>query len=195
VSIHGANRLGGNSLADIMVFGKCAGIGASDYAQGREPGGDGTVTARAEAWEARFAAAVARSGGPAVASIRDRLAATMWYKVGIFRRGAEMEEAREVIAGLAAEYERCTVGDDSRIFNTAFVNYVELGNLLTVAKAAVLGALDRTESRGCHLREDYPARDDVNFLKHTLVSLQGSEYELSYRPVVVTEHQPAERRY
>lgn len=195
VSIHGANRLGGNSLADIMVFGKCAGIGASDFAQDGEFGGDAALSALAAAWEARFATATARSGGPSVAALRDRLAATMWNKVGIFRRGAEMEEAREAIAGLAAEYEDCTVGDDSQVFNTAFVNYVELGNLLMVAKAAVLGAISRTESRGCHLREDYPARDDVNFLKHTLVTLKGSEYELSYRPVVVTEYQPAERRY
>jgi len=195
VSIHGANRLGGNSLADVMVFGKVAGAGASDYAQNCEPCGDGTLAAQAAAWEARFAAATARDGGPSVASLRDRLATTMWNKVGIFRRGAEMEEAIAAIAALAEEYEGCAVGDASRVFNTAFVNYVELGNLLTVAKAVVLGALSRTESRGCHLREDYPARDDANFLKHTLVTLKGSEYELSYRPVVVTEYQPAERRY
>lgn len=195
VSIHGANRLGGNSLADIMVFGKCAGLGASDYAQGCEPGGDGNLAVLTAAWEARLAAATARSGGPAVAALRDRLAETMWNKVGIFRRGAEMEEARGTIADLAAEYENCAVGDGNRVYNTAFVNYVELGNLLTVAGAVVLGAISRTESRGCHLREDYPDRDDANFLKHTLVTLKGSEYELSYRPVVVTEYQPAERRY
>ncbi len=196
VSIHGANRLGGNSLADIMVFGKCAGVGAADYAeaQGREAGG-GALETKAAEWEARLAAAMARGGGSSVASIRDRLAEAMWNKVGIFRRGAEMAEAAAIVDGLTAEYERCAVGDDSRVFNTALVNYVELGNLLTMAKAVVLGAVNRTESRGCHLREDYPARDDVNFLKHTLVTLTGSQYELSYRPVVVTEHQPAERRY
>ena len=148
VSIHGANRLGGNSLADVMVFGKVAGAGASDYAQGCGFGGDGALAALVDAWEARFAAATARSGGPSVASLRDRLATAMWDKVGIFRRGAEMTEARELVAGLAAEYESCAVGDASRVFNTAFVNYVELGNLLMVAKAAVLGAINRTESRG-----------------------------------------------
>lgn len=196
VSVHGANRLGGNSLADIMVFGRCAGAGAAEHArQAGEPGGEAALAEAAAAWEAEFTAATVRRGGPTVASIRDRLAEAMWNKVGIFRRGGEMAAAAAIIDSLAEEYRSCSVGDASRVYNTAFVNYVELGNLLAVAKAVVLGAISRAESRGCHLREDYPARDDANFLKHTLVTLAGSEYKLAYRPVVVTDYPPGERRY
>ena len=147
----------------------------------------------AAAWEAKFAQAVARKQGPTVASIRDRMAEVMWYQVGIFRKAADMEQALEVIDGLIAEYENCVVGDDNKIYNTAFVNYIEIGNLLTIAKAVVIGALNRKESRGCHLREDFPQRDDANFLQHTLITKDGPEFTLSYRPVVVTQYQPAER--
>ncbi|SDF73764.1 FAD-binding protein [Sporolituus thermophilus] len=195
ISIHGANRLGGNSLADIVVFGKFAGKGAQACALERSFYNEGAVLEAAKAWEAKREKVLARTGGPTVASIRDRLAETMWYKVGVFRKGAEMEEALNTVDGLLAEYQSCRVGDPSLVYNTAFVNYIELGSMLTVAKAVVLGALNRTESRGCHLREDYPHRDDANFLKHTLVTKEGDAYKLSYRDVVVTKYQPAERKY
>lgn len=195
LSIHGANRLGGNSLADIMVFGKFAGLGASACARERAFGSEAAMTATVKNWEQKFSEAVSRKEGPTVAAIRDRMAETMWNNVGIFRKGAEMEEAKHVIDELIEEYGHCAVGDESRVYNSAFVNYVELGNLLTIAKAVVMGAMNRTESRGCHLREDYPKRDDENFLKHTLISKEGSEYKISYRPVKVTNYQPAERRY
>lgn len=119
----------------------------------------------------------------------------MWYNVGIFRNAADLEKASQVIDGLIAEYQDCVIGDSSKLFNTAFVNYIEVGNMLTMAKAVVMGAMHRNESRGCHLRDDYPKRDDESFLKHTIVALEGSEYKLTYRPVVVTKYQPAERRY
>ncbi|HWR57180.1 MAG TPA: FAD-binding protein [Negativicutes bacterium] len=195
VSIHGANRLGGNSLADVMIFGKVAGLGAGEFARGQDFSGEQPLREAAAAWENKFSQAVARKEGPAVAALRHRMAETMWHNVGIFRQAKEMETAQETIDGLLAEYQHCVVGDASKVYNTAFVQYVELGNLLTIAKAVVLGALNREESRGCHLREDFPARDDANFLKHTIITKSGSRYALSYRPVVVTKYPPAERSY
>ncbi|MFZ7101580.1 MAG: FAD-binding protein [Peptococcaceae bacterium] len=195
VSIHGANRLGGNSLADAMLFGKVAGEGASIYAQERTFTGEQLVAVTAKDWEKKYQTITERKKGPTVPDIRQRMAETMWYKVGVFRNEKEMLEALETIEFLLQEYQNCVVGDRSRVFNTAFVNYFELGNLLTVAKAVVIGALTRTETRGCHLREDYPQRDDENFLKHTLISKEGAAYKISYRPVAVTKYKPQERRY
>lgn len=195
LSVHGANRLGGNSLADIVVFGKFAGLGAADCALQRDFAGEDQLTCATSAWEDKFRSVAARTKGPTVASLRDRLAEVMWYNVGIFRTGVEMAMADKVIDELREAYHSCIVKDSNPVYNTAFVQYVELGNMLAVAKAVVLGALNRTESRGCHLREDYPNRDDVNFLKHTLVTKEGSSYKLSYRQAAITKYPPAERKY
>lgn len=196
VSIHGANRLGGNSLADIMVFGRIAGRGASDCARQRSFGGEVKLQETARDWQRRFGEVTARREGSTVAQLRDRMAATMWYKVGIFRNASDLAAASNEIDSLIGEYrQNCVVGDSSKLFNTAFVNYIELGNLLAMAKAVILGASNRTESRGCHLRDDYPKRDDEHFLKHSIIKLGSTGYELSWRPVTVTKYAPAERRY
>lgn len=195
ISIHGANRLGGNSLADVMIFGKVAGRGAGECARRRDISGEPLLKDAAQAWENEFQRAVSRENGLTVAQIRDRLAELMWYKVGIFRTAGEMAKAEEMLNMLMDEYKKCVVGDANKVYNTAFIQYVELGNLLTVAKAVVMGAINRKESRGCHLREDFPLRDDENFLKHTLIAKSGEQYVLSYRPVVVTKYPPAERSY
>ncbi len=195
LSIHGANRLGGNSTADVVLFGKVAGKAAAEAAKTLDFGSEQNVKEQVRQWQSGFNKAVTRTNGPSVASIRDRLAETMWYKVGVFRKENDMEEADQVIDELMAEYKHCVVGDSSQVYNTAFIQYTELGNLLSVAKAVVMGALNRKESRGSHKREDYMNRDDENFLKHTIVMKQGSKYTLSYRPVVVTKYQPVERKY
>ena len=195
MSIHGANRLGGNSLADVMVFGKVAGAGAKAAAKKRSIGGEELLEKLTADWEKRFQAVTARQKGVTTAQLRDKLAETMWYQVGVFRNEKDLKEAAQKIDALRKAYEVCQVGDDSRVFNTAFVNYVEIGNLLTIARAVVAGALERRESRGCHLRDDYPNRDDQEFLKHTLITKDGDDYKLSYRPVAVTKYPPAERKY
>ncbi|MCO1601022.1 FAD-binding protein [Desulfosporosinus nitroreducens] len=195
LSIHGANRLGGNSTADVVLFGKVAGKAAAEAAKTLDFGSEQKVNELVRQWENSFSSTVARTDGPSVASIRDRLSETMWYNVGVFRKESEMKKATQIIDELIAEYKKCVVGDPSKIYNTAFVQYTELGNLLLVAKAVVMGALNRKESRGSHKREDYMNRDDENFLKHTIISKQGSQYKLSYRPVVVTKYQPVERKY
>ncbi|HML32892.1 FAD-binding protein [Sporomusa sphaeroides] len=195
ISIHGANRLGGNSLADIVAFGKFAGQGAANCAAGRQAVNKEAVLQAATAWEAKFETVTNRSTGITVNSVRDRLAEIMWNNVGVFRTAAEMEAALTVVDSLIQEYQAVMVPDKNKLYNTAFVNYIELGSMLTVAKTVVLGALSRKESRGSHCRADFPNRDDVGFLKHTLVSREGQAFNISYRPVVITNYPPAERKY
>jgi succinate dehydrogenase / fumarate reductase flavoprotein subunit len=190
LSLHGANRLAGNSLAEAVVFGKFAGLGAAEHAQGRQHPAEAPLDEAASGQRERFRQATSRAKGPSVAKIRDRLAETMWYNVGIFRNGPAMERARNAVDSLLAEHALAVVGDTNPVFNSAFVQYVELGNMLAVAKAMVLGALNRLESRSCHWREDYPQRDDKHSLKHTLVHKEGQEYRLSYRPVVILDCYP-----
>ena len=197
VSIHGANRLGGNSLADAVVFGKVAGEGAVAYvAEHTQADAKTALDEAAKYWENRFTEVTSRKEGRPVAEIRDEMANAMWNKVGIFREESKMQEALDTLNKLIEEYKTCFVGDTNRTFNMAFVNYVEVGSLLTVAKAAVMGAMRRKESRGSHLREDFPKRDDKNFLNHTLITLNANgEYEVGQRDVVVTRFEPKERTY
>lgn len=196
ISVHGANRLGGNSLAEIVVFGKYAGLGAAEYAKNTAyEGKKELLEATAKRWDEKFTHVTTRSVGASVASIRDRMALTMWNNVGVFREEKNLKTAIEELDKLLAEYQEAAVPDDSRVFNTAFTQYVELGNLLQLAKGVAMGALARQESRGCHMRTDYPQRDDQRFLQHTLISKAGNEYKTSYRPVVVTNYKPEVRKY
>lgn len=197
VSLHGANRLGGNSLADGVVYGKIAGEGAIAYARANEAHVDQTAMDKKVAeWEARFKEVTSRKEGRPVVEIRDELALKMWNNVGIFREEAKMQDALETVLRLKEEYKTCTVGDDNRTFNMAWINYIEVGSMLTMAHAVVLGALHRKESRGSHLRGDYEKRNDAEYLNHTLITLgENGEYELSQRPVVITRFEPKERTY
>lgn len=197
ISIHGANRLGGNSLADGVVFGKVSGAGAADYAEANEqPNVDAEIAAAAKHWEEKFTEVTTREGGRPVVEIRDALANVMWNKVGIFRNEDGITEALNEIDKLTKEYETCYVGDPDRTYNMAFVNYCEIGSMLTVAKAIAMGALHRRESRGAHVREDFPTRNDERYLKHSLIKLGANgEYELSERDVVFTKYEPQERKY
>lgn len=197
ISIHGANRLGGNSLADGVVFGRVSGAGAADYAETHEQVECAAqLEEKAAEWEAKFKEVTARKTGRPVVEIRDALANAMWNKCGIFRNEEGMTEALNEINQLIEDYKTCYVGDAERTYNMAFVNYCEINSMLTVAKAIVSGALYRKESRGAHLREDFTKRDDVNFLKHSLQYLQDDgEYKLTTRDVVFTKYEPQERKY
>lgn len=199
VSVHGANRLGANSLSEVLVFGKTAGEGAAAYAKDRAyAGSQDRLTADCAKWKDRFDKVTARphENNRTVPEIRDAMVQTMWFKAGVFRSGPQLEEAAKELHVLEADYKRCYVGDRSHVYNTAFEQYVELGNLLQVSHAIVQGAIARKESRGAHSRRDFPKRDDQNFLKHTLIFKNpNGTYTTEYQDVVITKYPPQERKY
>ena len=199
VSVHGANRLGANSLSEVLVFGKTAGAGAAAYAKEHSyEGNQDALTAGCAKWKDIFDQVTARphAGNRTVPEIRDAMVDTMWFKAGVFRNGSQLEEAAKELRALEADYKNCFVGDSSHVYNTAFAQYVELGNMLQISHAIVQGAIARKESRGGHSRKDFPKRDDVNFLKHTLIFKKpDGSYAAEYQDVVITKYPPQERKY
>ncbi|AJP03472.1 fumarate reductase [Streptomyces cyaneogriseus subsp. noncyanogenus] len=198
VSVHGANRLGTNSLLDINVFGKRAGIAAAEYAQSAD------YVELPEAPEAFVAEQIERlrtsTGNERVAELRRELQETMDANVMVFRTEQTIKTAVEKIAELRERYKNVAIQDKGKRFNTDLLEAIELGNLLDLAEVMAVSALARKESRGGHYREDYPNRDDVNFMRHTMayreVGADGSEtVRLDYKPVVQTRYQPMERKY
>ncbi|MEU9224627.1 succinate dehydrogenase flavoprotein subunit [Streptomyces massasporeus] len=198
VSVHGANRLGTNSLLDINVFGKRAGIAAAEYAQKAEfvelPENPAELVIE-QVERLRDA-----TGTERVAELRRELQETMDANVMVFRTEQTIKTAVEKIAELRERYKNVSIQDKGKRFNTDLLEAVELGNLLDLAEVMAVSALARKESRGGHYREDYPNRDDVNFMRHTMayreVGADGSEtVRLDYKPVVQTRYQPMERKY
>ncbi|MFB6843568.1 succinate dehydrogenase flavoprotein subunit [Streptomyces sp. NPDC056373] len=198
VSVHGANRLGTNSLLDINVFGKRAGIAAAEYAQKAEfvelPENPAELVVE-QVERLRDA-----TGTERVAELRRELQETMDANVMVFRTEQTIKTAVEKIAELRERYRNVSIQDKGKRFNTDLLEAVELGNLLDLAEVMAVSALARKESRGGHYREDYPNRDDVNFMRHTMayreVGADGSEtVRLDYKPVVQTRYQPMERKY
>ncbi|MCC7130104.1 MAG: FAD-binding protein [Anaerolineae bacterium] len=193
VSVHGANRLGTNSLLDLIVFGKHAGLRAAEYANGADfqalPA-DPTEYARQQLDEI-----LNSDGDEKVYVIGSEMKSIMFEDVGVFRTQAGMQQALDKVAELKARLKRIHKPDTGKIFNTELLNIWELGNLLDLAEVTAASALARTESRGGHARDDFPKRDDANWLKHTLAWMRDGKIELSYKPVVITKYQPKERVY
>jgi succinate dehydrogenase / fumarate reductase flavoprotein subunit len=197
VSVHGANRLGGNSLLDIVVFGRAAGnhiiefLKEHRYHRALPQEGLGQALARLASWDQR-------RGGETVDGLRTELRATMERYVGVFRTEEVLQEGLERVLAIAERMRDVELKDHSRVFNTARIEALELENLVEVAIATVVSALGRQESRGAHSRVDYPERDDVNWLKHTLYFRDG--HRLDYKPVrlkpmTVDAFPPKERVY
>jgi succinate dehydrogenase / fumarate reductase flavoprotein subunit len=194
VSVHGANRLGTNSLLDINVFGKRAGVDMARYCQQndflplpREP--EALVREQFDALRSR------PNGRERAADIRLTMQNTMMDYVGVFREEAGIKHAVGIIRDLQERYQHISVDDKGKRFNTDVLEAWELGALLDIAEVTAVTALHRTESRGGHCREDYPNRDDVNWLQHSLAWRKGGEIELGSKPVVITDYQPQERVY
>jgi succinate dehydrogenase / fumarate reductase flavoprotein subunit len=206
VSVHGSNRLGTNSLLDINVFGRRAGIAAAEFVQSAPwvdlpPAPEQHTTTMIEGIRER-------STGERVSDLRKALQETMDRNVQVFRTEASMKEALGVIDELKERFAHVVVQDKGQRYNTDLLEAVELGFLIELAEVITLGALARKESRGGHFREDYEARDDVNFMRHTMayrapmsedaaddLSIFASEVRLDYKPVTVTRYQPMERKY
>ncbi|MGV9267080.1 succinate dehydrogenase flavoprotein subunit [Kitasatospora sp. NPDC003701] len=198
VSVHGANRLGTNSLLDINVFGKRAGIAAADYAQTV----DYTELPEnpAEKVQALVDGLRESTGTESVAQIRKELQETMDTNAMVYRTGATLKQAVEDIAALRERYKNVAIQDKGYRYNTDLLEAVELGNLLDLAEVLAVSALAREESRGGHYREDFPTRDDVKFMQHTMAYQEVAEdgttsIRLDYKPVVTTRYQPMERKY
>lgn len=200
VSVHGANRLGTNSLLDINVFGKRAGNNAVAFAEGAEllPLPDDA----ADAVIALIGAAREANGGESIAAIRSELQSTMDRNAQVYRTEASLSEALEVITDLRHRYARITVHDRGKRFNTDLLEAIELGFLLDLAEVLVYSAIGRKESRGGHFREDYPARDDEHFLVHTMAyrndataETEADRIRIDWKPVVITNYPPMERKY
>lgn len=198
VSVHGANRLGANSLSEVLVFGHTAGDGAAAYAREHAyAGSQQDLQAGCQKWLNHFDEVTHRAhlGNYTVPELRDAMVNTMWFKVGVFRDEQHLQEAARELEALEQAYQSVYVGDTSHVYNTAFEQYVELGNLLQVSHAIVQGAIARKESRGGHSRRDYPQRNDKDFLKHTLIFKDENGWRTEYKDVVITKYPPKERKY
>ena len=194
VSVHGANRLGGNALMETITFGKRSGRHAADWALANT-----TVTVppsvEADA-ERELKTLLARRDGERPWRIRDELASTMHENFGVFRREDQMQQQGEIVQTLRERYEKVVVEDKGNVFNSDLTQALELGFLLELAQCMVVCGIARKESRGAHARpHDFPDRDDENFLRHTLVTWEGGAPELEWRPVTMTKWEPKERTY
>ncbi len=194
VSVHGANRLGGNALMETITYGKRAGRHAAEWAFGHTtvtvP--DGLVSDT----ERELRQLLGRTEGERPWRIREELGRTMHENFGVFRREEQMLEQEEVIAGLKERYEQVVVEDKSQVFNNDLTQALELGYLLDLADCMVVSGVARKESRGAHARpHDYPNRDDASFMKHTIVRWIADRPVLDWKPVTVTKWQPQERTY
>ena len=209
VSVHGANRLGTNSLLDINVFGRRAGIAAAEYAHSHDyvdlPENPAQMVVD---WVGDI---LSEHGNERVADIRTSLQQSMDNNAAVFRTEETLKQALSDIHALKERYTRITVHDKGKRFNSDLLEAIELGFLLELAEVTVVGALNRKESRGGHAREDYPNRDDVNYMRHTMAYKDVAaekdiaadkqrinliaDIRLDYKPVAQTRYEPKERKY
>ena len=197
VSVHGANRLGGNSLLDTVVFGKIAGREASNFISGLEQkdGNEKFMLDEAVPEKAKVDSWLSRSGGKMAHHLLNDLKIVMSDKAGIFRTKKQLEEALESIREIREDYGRAFISGKCLRYSQAIVNLIEFGYMADITEVITLGALLREETRGSHFRRDFPKRDDAGWLKHTLISLKDGKPEVSYRDVQITKYQPQERKY
>jgi succinate dehydrogenase / fumarate reductase flavoprotein subunit len=194
VSVHGANRLGGNSLMETITFGRRAGQAAADAALLVD---DVAVpeSALADA-QSELDSLLSRTEGERTWQIREELGSSMLDNFGVFRREDQMMSEIEIIDGLLERYEKVAVDDKGDVYNTDLTQALELGSCLELAACMLLGGVERKESRGAHARpHDYPSRDDENYLKHSLIRWVDGRPEHSWSPVTITKWQPVERTY
>jgi len=197
VSVHGANRLGGNSLLDLVVFGRAAGRHMIEYLRENPYPRDLSEDAIQPGLE-RLARWGEQRGDETVAAVTRDLRRLMQKHCGVYRNRSLLEEGLKALTALQARAGRITLGDQSKVFNTARIEALELENLLLVARATLVSALAREESRGAHSREDFPQRDDDHWLKHTLYHLENDQLDtkpVRLKPLTVDSFKPMARSY
>ncbi len=196
VSVHGANRLGGNSLLDTIVFGKLASFSIARYLQEDPPRPDEGLLMRRKADIEEKVRRLFTEGNERPFKIQLDLSRTMSACVGIFRKKEEIEKALADISGIKERYKLVHVSSPSLHMNYELMNALELEYMLEVAHTIALGALLREESRGAHFRRDFPQRDDANWLKHTIAKIgDDGTPSISFKDVVITNYAPMERKY
>jgi succinate dehydrogenase / fumarate reductase flavoprotein subunit len=201
VSVHGSNRLGTNSLLDINVFGKRSGNNAAAYAKTV----DFTPLPEDPARAIRTLVETLRdsTGTERIAALRKELQDEMDKNAQVFRTDESLEKVTTTIHGLRERYKNIAIQDKGKRFNTDLLEAIELGFLLDLAEVVVYSARNRKESRGGHMRDDFPKRDDAEYMKHTMAYLTGDPHsadaadhiKLDWKPVVITRYQPMERKY
>jgi succinate dehydrogenase / fumarate reductase flavoprotein subunit len=193
VSIHGANRLGGNSLLETLVFGKQAGESASAYSDSAPQPVMAEPDLEADTTNVRTM--TDRTEGEDPQTLRTEMQEVMDSLVGIYRTAVELEEALRRVRRLQVRFERVRVLDRAATYNINLTDALETGHMIALAEVIVAGALARTESRGAHSRLDYPKRDDEHWMKHTIANVGPEGPVLSYTPVAFTRWEPKERVY
>jgi succinate dehydrogenase / fumarate reductase flavoprotein subunit len=193
VSIHGANRLGTNSLVDIVVFGRRGGKKMAEYMRLNDLP---ALPPHPEAFARDMVDRILHgSGTESAGAIRSELQELMFDDVFVVRNARGLQQAAGGIRALKERYARLSIQDHGHTFNTDLMEALELGFMLDCAELVAAGALAREESRGGHYREDFPQRDDVNWLKHTLAYLEPEGVRMASKPVTITRFQPKERVY
>jgi succinate dehydrogenase / fumarate reductase, flavoprotein subunit len=194
VSVHGANRLGSNSLLECVVYGRRAGAAIAEYVQDRKlPEVD--EQAYLQAAQAQIQALLDQPGEYRIAQVRQEFQDCLTEYCGVFRTQALMETGLEQLQALRQKYKQIRLDDKGKLWNTEVVEALELWNLMVVGEMILAGALQRQESRGAHSREDYPQRDDAHFLRHTFAYYSPAGIDIRYCPVTITLFEPQERKY
>jgi len=197
VSLNGANRLGSNSLTELLVFGNRAGRSAATYASTASPPAAAKIEALATDEQRRLDRQFLKKDGgkEKIATIRQEMQKTMEEGAGIYRDEQSMQKTCNTLRALRERFKNIIIEDRDSTFNTEVMNALELDYMLDVAETVANSALRRKESRGSHTRTDFPKRDDANFLKHTLAYRTPDGPRIEYLPVTITRWQPEERKY
>jgi succinate dehydrogenase / fumarate reductase, flavoprotein subunit len=195
VSVHGANRLGGNSLLETVVFGRLTGESIARDVISLPAPDTGPAERATHETGAKISRIREKTGGISIFPLIDALKETMWTGFGIFRDEETMREGFDGIMSLKKRFQSVTLTDKSPEANPALIRYLEFEYMLPVAEAVALGARARKESRGSHTRLDFPLRDDRNFLRHTLARMTDRGISITYRPVTMGMFNPVERVY
>jgi succinate dehydrogenase / fumarate reductase flavoprotein subunit len=194
-SMHGANRLGCNSTAECLVWGGITGAEITKYLQLGSPLSEVPEEEAGEEENRIFDGLLKQSGTEIPAQIRRELRALMDKHAGVYRNGESMKQGLDGIAQLKQRFQKITIQDKSRVYNTNLVQALETENMLELAEVLLFSGLAREESRGAHARTDFPKRDDERFLLHSMVYYTGGTPRLWYKPVTITNWKPVERKY